>query len=67
MSDGYALSARWMGDWRPDVVLSGHADAMWTDPAFFTLIDRMGLDGNERRRSIAPFNGAGSGRSALRY
>ena len=38
--DGYRQSAQWMLDWRPDVVLSGHSDPMYTDPDFFALIER---------------------------
>jgi glyoxylase-like metal-dependent hydrolase (beta-lactamase superfamily II) len=38
--DGYVLSAAWMKEWRPQIVLSGHQAPMYTDDAFFALIDR---------------------------
>jgi len=35
----FADSARWLRDWHPDVVLSGHRWPMWTDDAFFARVD----------------------------
>jgi len=37
--DSFARSARWLRAWRPDVVLSGHQPAMWTNEAFFDRVD----------------------------
>ena len=37
--DGVAQSARWMLKWRPDIVLTGHTDAIHTDEDYFRLID----------------------------
>jgi glyoxylase-like metal-dependent hydrolase (beta-lactamase superfamily II) len=37
--DSFARSASWLREWRPDVVLSGHQPAMWTNDAFFDRID----------------------------
>jgi glyoxylase-like metal-dependent hydrolase (beta-lactamase superfamily II) len=36
--DGYRQSGEWMCRWRPDVVLSGHQPAMFTDDAYFQRI-----------------------------
>ncbi len=38
--DGYALSGHWMTTWRPDIVLSGHQPPMYTNAAFFKLIEQ---------------------------
>lgn len=37
--DSFARSASWLREWRPDVVLSGHQPAMWTNDAFFDRVD----------------------------
>ena len=37
--DGFHVSAAWMNEWRPDIVLSGHRPAMHTDEAFFDRIN----------------------------
>lgn len=37
--DGYELSARWMLEWRPEIVLQGHQMPFFTDDAFFELIE----------------------------
>ena len=42
--DGYQVSGEWMLKWRPDVVLQGHQDAMWTDEAFFRHISEWTAD-----------------------
>jgi glyoxylase-like metal-dependent hydrolase (beta-lactamase superfamily II) len=36
--DGYQQSGDWLLEWRPDVVLTGHQPAMFTDEAFFKQI-----------------------------
>jgi glyoxylase-like metal-dependent hydrolase (beta-lactamase superfamily II) len=36
--DGYQQSGDWMLSWRPDIVLTGHQPAMFTDEAFFRRI-----------------------------
>jgi hypothetical protein len=35
----FAESARWLRDWRPQVVLSGHQPPIWTDDSFFVRVD----------------------------
>jgi hypothetical protein len=37
--DSFARSASWLREWRPDVVVSGHQPAMWTNDAFFDRVD----------------------------
>ncbi len=37
--DGYEQSGRWLLDWRPDIVISGHQPPMLTDSRFFALIE----------------------------
>ncbi len=37
--DSFARSAEWLRRWHPDVVLSGHQPATWTNDAFFDRID----------------------------
>src|SRR2546428_24207 len=37
--DSFARSAEWLRRWRPDVLLSGHQPAMWTNDGFFDRID----------------------------
>jgi hypothetical protein len=37
--DGYEQSGQWMKQWRPDIVISGHQPAMFTDEHFFARID----------------------------
>lgn len=36
--DGYRQSGEWMCRWQPEIVLSGHRPAMFTDAAFFRRI-----------------------------
>lgn len=52
--DGYALSGEWLKRWRPDIVLSGHQAPMYTNDAFFSLIDRWSDEYAElHRRAMA--------------
>jgi len=37
--DGYARSARWMLDFEPHIVLTGHTEAITTDANYFKLIE----------------------------
>ncbi len=37
--DSFAASGRWLRVWKPDVVLSGHQPAIWTNDAFFDRVD----------------------------
>ena len=37
--DGYAKSAAHLRQWRPDILLTGHQRALYTDGAFFNLLD----------------------------
>jgi glyoxylase-like metal-dependent hydrolase (beta-lactamase superfamily II) len=37
--DSFARSAHWLREWRPDVLLSGHQRAVWTDDTFFQRVD----------------------------
>lgn len=52
--DGYAVSGRWMLDWRPDIVLQGHQPAMHTDAAFFRHIEAWTEDYADLHRQIMP-------------
>jgi glyoxylase-like metal-dependent hydrolase (beta-lactamase superfamily II) len=36
--DGYRQSEAWMLDWRPDIVLTGHTNALHTDDAYFDAL-----------------------------
>lgn len=54
MLDGYAVSGKWMLDWRPDIVLQGHQEAMFTDDAFFRHIAAWNEDYAELHRRIMP-------------
>lgn len=38
--DGYRQSGDWLREWRPDIVLTGHQAAMFTDDSFFELIGK---------------------------
>ena len=60
--DGYTQSGDWLLDWRPDIVLTGHQKAMFTDPNFF----RPGRAVGAGIPAAAPAGHAlGRGRSAL--
>lgn len=37
--DGYAQSGSWLRSFRPEIILSGHQPAMYTNDDFFTLVD----------------------------
>lgn len=54
--DGFRLSADWLLRWRPDVVLSGHQPAMWTDEAFFALVARHADEYVALHRMIMPLD-----------
>lgn len=43
----FAESARWLREWRPQVVLSGHQGPIWTDDAFFDRVDEFTRDYEE--------------------
>jgi hypothetical protein len=51
---GYDLSAEWMESWRPEVVLTGHEAAMFTDEAFFRHIREWRHDYAEIHRRVMP-------------
>ena len=52
--DGYRVSGKWMRNWRPDVVLQGHQQAMWTDDAFFRHISEWSADYADLAAKIMP-------------
>jgi glyoxylase-like metal-dependent hydrolase (beta-lactamase superfamily II) len=52
--DGYAQSAAWMLEWRPEIVLSGHQPPMHTDPDFFALVERWGTEYADIHRRVMP-------------
>jgi glyoxylase-like metal-dependent hydrolase (beta-lactamase superfamily II) len=56
--DGYQVSGDWMQSWRPDVVLQGHQDAMWTDEAFFKHISEWNRDYADLANAIMPLGEA---------
>jgi glyoxylase-like metal-dependent hydrolase (beta-lactamase superfamily II) len=45
--ESFAESARWLRDWKPQVVLSGHQLPMWTNDAFFARVDEFSRDYEE--------------------
>jgi glyoxylase-like metal-dependent hydrolase (beta-lactamase superfamily II) len=49
--DGYHRSARWLGEFRPDVVITGHQAAFRTDDAFFATVEEhaRSLEATHRR------------------
>ncbi len=54
--DGYAESGRWMLEWRPQIVLQGHQDAMFTDSHFFRHIAAWDEDYAGTHRRIMPLD-----------
>jgi glyoxylase-like metal-dependent hydrolase (beta-lactamase superfamily II) len=52
--DGYAQSGAWLLDWRPHIILSGHQQAMVTNPAFFDLVERWSHEYQELHRRVMP-------------
>ncbi|SDB06770.1 MBL fold metallo-hydrolase [Bauldia litoralis] len=40
--ESYRESARILAEWRPDIVITGHQQPMYTDDAFFDMVDRWG-------------------------
>jgi glyoxylase-like metal-dependent hydrolase (beta-lactamase superfamily II) len=52
--DGYAQSGRWLRDWRPDIVISGHHPPFITDDRFFELVDRKTLEYEGLHRAAMP-------------
>ena len=56
---GFDQSARWMRKWRPDIVLTGHTNAIHTDAHYFKLLDDCAADYERlHRRSMALGDGA---------
>jgi glyoxylase-like metal-dependent hydrolase (beta-lactamase superfamily II) len=54
--DSYAHSGKAMLDWRPHVVLTGHAPAMFTDDAFFDHIKAWDTDFQSLHKLIMPLS-----------
>ncbi len=52
--DGYAVSGRWMLDWRPEIVIQGHQPAMFTNDAFFRHIEGWQRDYTQLHQRIMP-------------
>ena len=55
--DGYALSAKWMRRWRPDIVLSGHQAPFYTNDDFFNLLDRWTSEYESMHKRVMPLGG----------
>ncbi|MCH2128387.1 MAG: MBL fold metallo-hydrolase [Pirellulaceae bacterium] len=51
---GYEQSARWLLDWRPEVVLTGHTDPIYADDVYFRFISEWTteLEGVHRRAMV---------------
>lgn len=47
-------SARLLADWRPDIILSGHQHAMYTDDGFFRLLADWGEEFDRIHRAVMP-------------
>lgn len=52
--NGYAQSAAWLLEWRPDVILSGHQPPMHTNDDFFRLVERWGDEYANLHRQAMP-------------
>ena len=52
--DGYHLSGDWLREWRPDIILSGHQPPMYTNDAFFDLIERWSDEYVALHRQVMP-------------
>ncbi len=52
--DGYQISAEWMLKWRPEIVLQGHCPPMYTDDAFFQIVDDFGRHYRELHERVMP-------------
>lgn len=52
--DGYALSGKWMREWRPDIVLSGHQAPFHTNDDFFALLDRWTTEYESMHKHVMP-------------
>jgi glyoxylase-like metal-dependent hydrolase (beta-lactamase superfamily II) len=47
-------SARLLAEWRPDIIISGHQHAMYTDDAFFRLLAWWGDEFERIHRAVMP-------------
>ena len=52
--NGYEQSAKWMLEWRPDIVLTGHQPPMYTDDAFFRLVEAWGREYRQLHENLMP-------------
>ena len=52
--DGYRRSARWLLDWRPDVVLTGHQRAFTTDDVFYERVTEHAQRLEDAHRRLMP-------------
>jgi glyoxylase-like metal-dependent hydrolase (beta-lactamase superfamily II) len=54
--DGYRLSADWLREWQPHIVLNGHQGPFHTDDDFFALTDAWADEYVELHRRIMPMD-----------
>jgi glyoxylase-like metal-dependent hydrolase (beta-lactamase superfamily II) len=56
--NGFALSAAWMRQWQPEIVLSGHQSPFYTNADFFDLLDRWTQEYEAIHTRIMPLGAA---------
>jgi glyoxylase-like metal-dependent hydrolase (beta-lactamase superfamily II) len=52
--NGYAQSAAWLREWRPDIILTGHQEPMHTNDDFFRLCDSWAEEYAALHRQVMP-------------
>jgi glyoxylase-like metal-dependent hydrolase (beta-lactamase superfamily II) len=52
--DGYDLSAAWLREWKPAIILSGHQHPFHTDEHFFNLVDEWAREYSESHQQAMP-------------
>jgi glyoxylase-like metal-dependent hydrolase (beta-lactamase superfamily II) len=55
--DGYDQSGGWLLDWKPEVVIRGHQEPLFTDPEFFDQIEEWIKDYRGLHERIMPLGG----------
>ena len=55
-TDSFRDSAKALVDWRPDIIISGHQHAMYTDEGFFRLVTKWGEEFDRLHRRIMPLD-----------
>ena len=56
LMNGYDLSAAWLNEWRPAIILSGHQHPFHTDDHFFKLIDGFAAEYRESHQQAMPLD-----------